>query len=267
MATTKKVKKQKSKKTVRNTETQYEKSVGKLSTIIKVKNRERIINCVIGCAGTGKTVENKNIIERYIKKYPKDRVLIVDFNSEYNEYPEITIDEIESFKKPSRIRLHNTNIDRRGRLLMDIGFKFTGGLLVIEDFNATVHHFDYKSIQFIATIINCRTRNIDVIISFQSIQSIPEKLKQNTSAYRIHKTLQDPQRNAPTLYYGMPYLEVPFHYANIEAEKSRFAHVYFDALNQLIVGAKNKESLFKACAEYYRQLIDSLAKRVVYGEN
>jgi len=246
----------------------YRKDIAKLSTIIKVKNTERIINCVVGSQGTGKTVETKNVIKKYIKKYPKEKVLIVDVNDEYTEYPKIHIDGIEKIKKPSRICLHNLELDKRQEVLKEIGYKFRGGLLVVEDFNAIGFVTKYSDLMtFIACIINCRTRDIDVIITFSSLRNIFIKLMQNTTAFRIHKTFNDTDKTYEAYLYGNPLGKIPFDYARIESENNRYAHVYFDRINQSMVGVKNQESMLKACTEYYKPQINSLSKRLVDGKN
>lgn len=261
--------KQKIKRSGKKKAPKYIKSKAKLANIIKVKNTERIVNTVVGCIGSGKTYETKKVIKRYIKRYPKERVLIIDPNDEYNEYPKIKVKDIANFKKPSRICLYALNADERRNILQNIAWYYKNGLLVIEDFNS-ITYYRTATIEFTGAITCCRTRDIDVIITFNSILSIESTIMQNTHAYRFHKIIED--RIPETYIMSNKYGDIPINYIKAECEintkKPKYPFVYFDTVNQKIVSVtKNLFTLWSACVKHLSPTIDKLCKDVVYGKN
>ena len=109
----------------------------KLVTLLKgvKKVRGRINNIIIGSKATGKTVLVKELVKKYIKKYPKEKVIILDrfnvYTKDYNGYKEISLEQIKTFRKPSRINMAKYGFNEVIRAIID-NFK---GLVIIEDYS------------------------------------------------------------------------------------------------------------------------------------
>ena len=230
------------------------KTRGKLAEIIKVRINERIINTVIGGMASGKTFETKKVIERYIKKFPKEKVLILDSSDEYTEYKEVAIDKIGTIKKPSRIKVSNDNMSDVAKAVM---YNFKHGLLVIEGYSDfAFNYFDLSSL----TACN-RTKDIDVIVIKKDIRSMPINVIENTSVFRVHKSSIDfSLLRAIDKTHISPTITVAFH--AMLNNKSRFSFCYFDALGDVVVGAK-KADVIHGCFEFLRPTVEAFARSIV----
>lgn len=228
---------------------------GKLAKIIGVKNSERIINVVTGVGRSGKTFETKKIIKKYARRFPKERILILDSFNEYKEYKEIQPNQVKTFRKPSRIITTKHNVHNVISSLID----FKGGLLVVEMRNMSIPQSELNII--IASLMFPRTKDFDVIIIDNSIEAIPPKLIHNTSVFRFHNSIQISDK-----------LNLIHHYSKIAQctvndmcrsgeSGDEYSFCYYDSENHKIIGAEDS-SLFYACHFHFypqiRQLQESL---------
>ncbi len=147
------------------------------------KRRERFIEAVIGQRASGKTTQIKKDIEAYDGK-----VLILDSNDEYTEYPKIHHTEIAQFAKTDSFysKMHG-----KGSIVRVVCSSvrdcnslhhFTNGLLVIES-GAIAGDRNMMSI-----VVCSRTKRIDVIITYQDLSLMPPIILQNAEFFRIHQS-------------------------------------------------------------------------------
>jgi hypothetical protein len=232
---------------------------GKLAKIIGVRNPERIINVVTGKKGSGKTAQTKKILKKYARRFPKEKILILDTNNEYNEYKEIQPKQIKTFRKPSRIILSKHKLSDVLSWLCN----FRGGLLVVESSGMLIEHKD--SLLLYGLLSVPRTKDYDVIFIGQSIESIQPKIYMNTSVFRFHSSMEKPTDRIH------PYAKVAQEALNTSVffpltKRSRYKFCYYDVINQKILGV-GLTDLYVACYSYYRPKIESLAKELSsYGK-
>lgn len=240
---------------------------GKLSRVIGIKSPERMVNCVFGKKGSGKTFQTKKIIKQYARRFKKDKILILDAFNEYTDYKEITPKQIKTFRKPSRLLISKWNI---GDVLLFIAQNFREGLLVVEGFgylNLTPSQLN----QFVAFITLKRTFDIDVMITGQSFVSIHPKLLQNTTAFRFHDTFDHTKSKDVIESRIHPYAQIAVDTAHLSAhvpcwakgkmKKNRYKFCHYDAINQKIIGA-DKGDLNLAVYCYFKPKIDELTTQL-----
>jgi len=234
----------------------YKKSEAKLAKIIGLKSNTRIINCVVGAKCSGKTFETENVIKKYIKKYPKERILILDCCNEYSNYKLITTEQIKCFRKPSRIFVSNSNI---ASILQEIYLYFKGGLLVMDSHIGTL-----KPIVESNLFVTPRTRDIDIITTHESLNSVPVKLLQNVSAFRVHRSI-DKEIKLDRLPFPLIKIAVLASSTKM-VESTGYEFCYFDAVKEKIFGADNERVYYGVC-EYYEPKIFELTKSITsYGK-
>jgi|JI9StandDraft_1071089.scaffolds.fasta_scaffold43154_3 hypothetical protein len=226
----------------------YKRTTGRLSSITPIVCKERTVQLVIGGKGTGKTTQTKKTIKKYIKKYPDEKVLIVDFNNEYNEYKKYDNKGFDKIKKPCTIS--SLSINTLNELIRD----FRNGLLVIEcgiipDIN-TVHLLvAYTSVK--------RSKDIDVIIHFDSIKQVPIRILQNTNGIRIHNhNSANIQRD-----YINEALWVGLDIKNSPMPRNDFSFIYVDMMNNKVKGASELE-LYYGCMNFFTPIISKLANKL-----
>lgn len=226
----------------------------KLAKIIKVKNKERIVNAVVGQRASGKTVQTKLVINRYIKKFPKEKVLILDSFNEYTEYKVVALDKIGSIKGVRRIDLsQNKSTD----ILKLVLHNFKNGLLVIED---SSHHY-FNRIDLDALVVCQRTKDIDIIIISQSVQSLSTGVIANSSVFRFHRMIDSHRAGSRLLSLGIHSFADIAIFSVCNSVK-KFPFVYFDNISMKIVGG-NKKDVYGGCIWYLKDTVDSLLSRIM----
>ena len=75
-----------------------------------IERREPILMCATGKKGVGKTYTTMGLINSYIKPNKKTgkkarKVLIYDINMEYTDYKAISIKDIASFSRQSKVEV------------------------------------------------------------------------------------------------------------------------------------------------------------------
>lgn len=223
---------------------------GKLASIIGVKVNHRIVNVVTGVRGSGKTKETKNIIKRYVKKFPKEKVLILDDSNEYTDYKKIELQQIKTFKKPSRIDLskYKSNISSVVVQILN-GFK---GLLVIEAQGISLQVADINQFNLISLLTLNRTNDIDAIIISSSLKNIHPKIIQNTSCIRFHKDIETGESIRRNPRYSFANIGIPIDVVNNNSNS--FAFCYFDLENNKIIGA-NVNDIYFAFYNFFKPQI------------
>lgn len=228
---------------------EYKRTIGRLSSVTPIVCKERSIQLVIGGLGTGKTTQTKKTIKKYIKKFPDEKVLIVDFNNEYNEYKKYDNKGFTNIKKPCTIS--SLSINTLNELIRD----FKNGLLVIEGGIIT----DINTVHLLValTCVN-RSKDIDVILHFNSIKQVPFKILQNTSGgIRIHNhNSANIQRD-----YINEALWVGLDIKNSPMPRNDFSFIYIDIMNNKVKGASELE-LYYGCMNFFTPIISKLANKL-----
>ena len=227
----------------------YKKSIGKLGTIKPLKCKERILHAVVGRKGSGKTIETKNIIKKYHKKCPKEKILIIDFYDEYTEYPIIEVKDIRDMKKPSRVLAKN---NKEMEYILHL---FRGGLLVIEQ-DCSIENL--KNNNSLIGLVTCnRTLDIDVLLTYTSIKQIPQKVFENVSSFRVHRNIEsfDLKKYFETNYSVALWLAL-----DIQSTIEDYSSIYVNMEEEKIIGATN-EQLFDASVNYHKEMLTDFANR------
>lgn len=228
---------------------EYKRTNGRLSSITPIVCKERSIQLVIGGLGTGKTTQTKKTIKKYIKKFPNEKVLIVDFNNEYNEYKKYDNKGFDKIKKPCTIS--SLSINTLNELIRD----FKNGLLVIE----CGIILDINTVHLLGALTCCnRSKDIDVIIHYNSIKQVPLKILQNTSGVRIHN------HNSPNIQRdNIPYeaLWVGLDIKNSPMPRNDFSFIYVDMLNNKVKGASELE-LYYSSMNFFSPQINELVNKL-----
>ena len=227
---------------------EYNRTNGRLSSIIPIKCKERSVQLVIGGLGTGKTTQTKKTIKKYIKKFPDEKVLIVDFNNEYNEYKKYDNKGFDKIKKPCTISTLSINT------LNEIIRDFRNGLLVIEC--GTILDINTYNLLNSLTCVN-RSKDIDMILHFNSIKGVPYRILVNTSGIRIHNhNSANIQRN-----YINEALWVGLDIKNSPMPRNDYSFIYVDMMNNKIKGASELE-LYYSCMNFFTPQISELSNKL-----
>jgi hypothetical protein len=227
----------------------YKRTTGRLSSITPIVCKERSVQLVIGGLGTGKTTQTKKTIKKYIKKFPDEKVLIVDFNNEYSEYKKYDNKGFDKIKKPCTISTLSINA------LNELIRNFRNGLLVIEGGIIT----DINTVHLLVALTSVnRSKDIDVIFHFNSIKQVPYKILVNTSGIRIHNhnsaNIQRDANIGESLWVGLDIKNSPM-------PRNDFSFIYVDMLNNKIKGASELE-LYYSCMNFLSPQISELANKL-----
>lgn len=228
---------------------EYNITNGRLSSIIPIKCNERSVQLVIGGLGTGKTTQTKKTIKKYIKKFPDEKVLIVDFNNEYDEYKKYDNKGFDKIKKPCTI--NTLSINTLNEIIRD----FRNGLLVIEC--GTILDINTYNLLNALTCVN-RSKDIDVIIHFDSIKQVPIRILQNTNGIRIHN---HNSANIQRINLPNQALWVGLDIKNSPMPRNDYSFIYVDMMNNKIKGASELE-LYYSCMNFFTPQISELSNKL-----
>lgn len=228
---------------------EYKRTTGRLSSITPIVCKERSVQLVIGGLGTGKTTQTKKTIKKYIKKYPNEKVLIVDFNNEYGEYKKYDNKCFDKIKKPCTIS--TLSINTLNELIRD----FKNGLLVIECGIIP----DINTIHLLVALTCCnRSKDIDVILHFNSIKQVPYKILVNTSGIRIHNhnsaNIQRSDNYGEALWVGLDIKNSPM-------PRNDYSFIYVDMMNNKVKGASELE-LYYSSMNFFSPQINELVNKL-----
>lgn len=234
---------------VKKTPEYYKRTTGRLSSVTPIICRERSVQLVIGGLGTGKTTQTKKTIKKYIKKFPDEKVLIIDFNNEYKEYKKYDNKGFGYIKKPCTIS--SLSIGTLNELIRD----FRNGLLVIE--GGVIPDINTVHLLVALTSVN-RSKDIDVIFHFNSIKEVPVRILQNTSGIRIHN---HNSANIQRINLPNQALWVGLDIKNSPMPRNDFSFIYVDMMNNKVKGASELE-LYYSCMNFFSPQISELANKL-----
>lgn len=152
--------------------------------------KKRTIEVVVGQRGSGKTLQTKEQIEAYDGK-----VLIMDYNDEYTEYEEINplkinshiygISKVARVVIPSRNPLFKSSQTQDFSIIYRQLLDFGAGLLVIENADA----FRTKEHHFLESLTIHKTKTLDILLIYHSLERVTFKVMQNADFFRVHKCI------------------------------------------------------------------------------
>lgn len=250
-------------------EPMYKKSRAKLSTIKPLKHKERVLQIVVGCRASGKTVLTKDAIKKYRKKFPKEKILILDFYNEYDEYKTLDVNDINKYNnsttgiEPRRIVCDLKTAHNQIRKVVS---DFRNGLLVVEE-----NHFfnNIKQQHLLMGLVTCnRTKDIDVILHYSSINQVPIKIYQNASFFRVHRNIEniDLRKHLETHHSTALWVALDIQ----STPNTAYCPIHVNMNTEAIYGATDLQ-LYSSSINYYSDKIQGLAKRLKgegnYGKN
>jgi len=174
--------------------------------------REPILMCATGKKGVGKTYTTMQLIKEYIKPNKKTgkkarKVLIYDINMEYTEFKAISVKDIPTFTRQSKIEVRRVlpmldngkmaSLSDMLVILNQIIENFRGGMLILEDINRYL--IASKTTDVIGLLATNRHRDLDIICHFQSLSALDPRMWQNTTFVRFHYQIDDVKRYAQRL--------------------------------------------------------------------
>jgi len=235
----------------------YKKSRAKLSTIRPLKHKERILQIVVGCKGSGKTVETKDAIKKYRKKFPKEKILIIDFYNEYNEYKTLDISDIIKYNNSTKIEPRRIVCDMQStKAIEQVMFNFRNGLLVVEQ---NTFFDNIKQEHLLMGLVTCnRTKDIDVILHYSSIRQVPIKIYQNASFFRLHKNIEQVDLKK---YLELHHSTALWVALDIQSNAQGYSPIHVNMNMEKIYGASDLQ-LYYSSINYYSDKIHELAKRL-----
>ena len=243
------------------------KTRAKLSTIRPLKHKERVLQIVVGCKGSGKTVETKDAIKKYRKKFPKEKILILDFYNEYNEYKALDVNDIIKYNNSTKIEPRRIVCDMQtsAKAIEQVMFNFRGGLLVVEQ-NPFFDNIKHEHL--LMGLVTCnRTKDIDVILHYTSIKQVPIKVYQNASFFRVHKNIDNIDLRKYLETHHSTALWVAL---DIQSNAQGYSPIHVNVNTEAIYGASDLQ-LYYSSINYYSDKIQQLAKRLKgegnYGKN
>ncbi len=135
--------------------------------------RINYVNAILGRRGTGKTVYVKNLIEKYQAALPEQKVLILDTidHPAYRHVPEISLDKLKYWHKPSMYRIYKGNPDN---ILAEVNKNLSNALLVLED--ASKYMRNRLSDDVRQFIFDSKQKNLDIIFMFHGFMAAPAEL-------------------------------------------------------------------------------------------
>lgn len=236
-------------------EVKEKKETGKLSTVLGVQIPHRMVNVVVGNMASGKTEETMKVIRKYIHRYTWDKVLILDAFDEYKNYREIKPEQIEKFRKPSRINMTKHKFLDVQKYLNT----FKRGLLVVEcgDYYKKIDEMKY--LHSLST--HCGSMDIDVIFISQKLEGVDFRILANTPVIRFHKTFDIQERHFESINAIFPDKYVIAKDAVNFSLNKKYPFCYFDVANEKVLGA-DPFNLYCACVNYFTPKIEKFAEDI-----
>ena len=135
--------------------------------------RINYVNAILGRRGTGKTVYVKKLIEKYQQAHPEQKILILDTidHPAYRHVPEISIEKLKYWHKPSMYRIFKGNPDS---ILEAVNKNLSNTLLILED--ASKYMRNRLSDDVRQFIFDSKQKNLDIIFLFHGFMSAPPEL-------------------------------------------------------------------------------------------
>jgi hypothetical protein len=230
-----------------------------------IERREPILMCATGKKGVGKTYTTMGLINSYIKPNKKTgkkarKVLIYDINMEYTDYKAISIKDVASFSRQSKIEVRRVlpmtadgkiaTLEQMIDLLHKIITNYRGGLLILEDINRYL--IQAKTVEIIGLLATNRHRDLDIICHFQSLSALDPRMWQNTTFVRFHYQLDDIKRYAQRVpnyeMFKIAQCLLEFKYLK-KGDKRFFCYVACD--ENYITGNFTKLDFQEACEDYF----------------
>ena len=246
----------------------YKKSRAKLSTIKPLKHKERVLKIVVGCKGSGKTVETKGSIKKYHKKFPKEKILILDFYNEYSEYKALDVNDIIKYNNSIKTEPRRIVCDLKTahKQIEQVMFHFRGCLLVIEQ-NPFIDNIKQEHL-LMGLVASNRTKDIDIILHYSSIRQVPIKVYQNASFFRVHRNIEQIDLRKYLETHHSTALWVALDIQSNQLTNYNCIHVNMNT--EKIFGASYNQ-LYYSSVSYFSDKIHELAKRLKgegnYGKN
>ena len=178
-----------------------------------VRYRQPLFTIVVGKKGIGKTYTTEKILKKYVQGNIKTgtkprKVIILDINQEFTDYPTIPVEAAFDETKPNWIlafssskykrfeirRVIPIHADGRNMSITEVNIvlshileNFYGGMLLVEDIAKYVA--DTPTRDLTGGLATIRHRNCDVICHFQwKSKALNPKLWGNINLIRVHNT-------------------------------------------------------------------------------
>ena len=167
-----------------------------------VSSRHPMLFIVCGETGVGKTFRNRLVINRYLKEHTKGgkkprKVLVFDTND--HDYPTFqTVDPKYLHRlraiKPRRIRPINPdgspmNQTQKKDVVVQMLKHFREGLLVLDDIDNYMS--GEKGRDMISALCTLRHKNVDLLLTHQSLSKITRTEWENCTYLRLHHQVDD----------------------------------------------------------------------------
>jgi len=235
--------------------------------------REAGMLTTTGVQGVGKTYQNMQLINRYVRdkiqtKVKGRKVLIYDTNGEYNkeQFEEagikdlpvklIKLEDVEKFAYSNLIEVRRVDAKSLGgadkkRILEYLTKYFRNGLLVLEDINTYVtqiHHME----EVVGKLVSLRHRATDVLLSYQSLRAVEPRIWGNSRWVRMHfqadsvTDVKDKMTNPELFHIAQILINRRFYDGD-----ERF-YLYITKFGRKVEGAFSSQEFKDACDRYLR---------------
>lgn len=153
---------------------------------------------VIGQKEIGKSTTTLKFLRNYVNISPKRKVLLMDAQDEYCNYPDIKtlpLNNIGLYSVHPTIEIRRIlpykasgaemTPDEKAKVVLHILNNYKNGLLLLEDINNYI--FDYMPGDVIGNILSQRHKGVDVILHYHSMGRIHKKIWPHINTIRMHK--------------------------------------------------------------------------------
>jgi len=196
----------------------------------KTNKGDFILN--IGAKCTGKTTLCKQFIKR---AEPLSKILIIDANNEYLDYPKIKKKDLAEFMS-NDCGVFRFVFDKRmtiksfGDTYRYIMQNYRNGLLICEE---PFWHIQPDDDEFLGMISTSRTRGVYLILNVQTLSKVVEpKILQNCRYMILHKTCDVPERYREKLGYNYKLISEGFELLD---KDNRFSAVLIDFNKETVI--------------------------------
>ncbi len=143
------------------------------------------VTAIIGRRGTGKTTYIRKLMKSYGEALPYQKILILDTldHPDYRDIPNITIDQLKRWNKPSIYRMYGKDTDE---MLQAVEENLKNALLILEDSSKYLRRTISNEVR--SFIFDSKQKNLDIIFLFHGFQAMPDELFRIVDNLVIFKT-------------------------------------------------------------------------------
>lgn len=237
--------------------------------------REPKLLVAVGKKGCGKSFTTKKMMYQYaqgnpVKGVPPRRVLILDVNDEFTEFPSIAPSDVALFSVHPRIEIRRIRpfhqetgkkmtLDDIANTLFFVLDNYRNGMLLVEDINKYIS--DTMPNDLIGAICTNRHIGVDIMIHYQSIGRITSKVWQNLNIIRMHKITDYVKRHKHKFEDKFEYISIAELLVNKRYESGdKHFFVYIDVDDEKVYGAFTKKEFEDAVDVFIQNNYNILVK-------